>query len=188
MQESSIVLYNDSGFLNDKSFHLTWYDSSYSDCWLYGERVLSSEEGSYDDSYYLTYDEVDNYSSQSLYTDGVTNQDDRGTETPYNSSRTWLEAYFGDNWGENEGHSDEGYGRYGIYGSGFQKEESPLYVEDKNHSRYGYEDMQSDYTRNQWAGFTGLGFGDDDTEDQDIAYSSWNGWEGTILYQSIFGY
>ncbi|KAL0338372.1 UNVERIFIED_CONTAM: Serine/arginine-rich splicing factor RS2Z33 [Sesamum angustifolium] len=169
--------------------HLTWCDSSYGDCWLYGERVLSSEEGSYDDSYYLTYDEVDNYSSRSLYTDGVVSQDARGTETQYDSSRIWLEAYFGGNWGENEGHSDEGYRRYGKNGSSSKREESLLYDEDKNHSCYGYsEDMQPDYTRNQWAGFTGLGFGDDDTKDQETPYSSWNGWEETILYESIFGY
>ncbi|KAL2250570.1 UNVERIFIED_CONTAM: hypothetical protein Sindi_2179300 [Sesamum indicum] len=189
MQESSILLYNDSGFLSNKSFHLTLPDSVYGDCWLYGEQVLSSEEGSYDDSFYLTYDEVGDYSSCSLDTDGVANQDDRGTETPYDSSRIWLEAYFGGKWGENESHSSEGYGSYGTYGSSFEKEGSPLYDEDKNHSCYGYnEDMHSDYTKNQWADFTGLGFGDDDTEDKIIPYSSWNAWGASILYESIFGY
>ncbi|KAK4419138.1 hypothetical protein Salat_2326600 [Sesamum alatum] len=187
MQESSIVLYNETGFLDNKSYNLTWYDCSYGDGWLYGEQILSSEEGSYDDSYYLTYDEVDNYASQPRHTDGEANQDDRGTDTPYNRSRTWLEDYFGSNWGQNDGHSDEGYG---IYGSNFEREESPLYDGDKNHSCYSYnEDVQPDYTENQWTGFTGFGFGDDDIEDHDIPYHScWDGWEEMISYESIFGY
>ncbi|KAL3825953.1 hypothetical protein ACJIZ3_021982 [Penstemon smallii] len=169
MQDLSLVLYNDTESADYKSYYLPWYGDS----GPFGEPLSFSEDKSYDDTYYLTYNEVDDdYPNQSWYTNRSNDQD-------YGSGGTWLgdyESYFGGYWGENEVYADKGYEQY-----------------DSSIERYGSfysknDDMEPDYGENQWPGYDGFGFGFEE-QDRDLPdNSSWDDLEETTLYESIFGH
>lgn len=179
MQDSGLVLYNGPRSVDYESYCQTWYDY----VGLYGEPLSSTQDGSYDDSYYLTYEEVDDYSSRSWYKNGGNNQDYRGKQNPYSGCGTCLgdyTSYFGCHWGENDQfYSEEGYG---AYGSSLEKEKGSL--------KYGsYNDkMQPDYSENEWPGYGGLDFGCRSIKEDFECSSSWDNWEHTTLYERIFGH
>ncbi|KAG8376480.1 hypothetical protein BUALT_Bualt09G0067900 [Buddleja alternifolia] len=160
--------------MEDSTYYLTWYDSNYGDGGHYGEPVSSSQDGSYDDTYYLTNEEVDyDYPNGSRYTNGAIDQD-------YDGSVSWLgdyTSYFGGFWGKNEAYSEKGYEENGI---SLEKEESSVYEGDIHGSYYNYnynDDMGQDYDEDQWP------------EYEDFSYNSrWDDWEETELYETIFGH
>ncbi|KAL7136538.1 hypothetical protein ABFS83_10G037900 [Erythranthe nasuta] len=133
MEDLSLVLYNSPDFFDYESYR-TWNNSSY-----YGEPIPSAQEESYDDTYYLTYEEVGDYSSRSWFTNKETNQD-------YNSG-TWfgeLSSYLSSYCGDEENNSEKQDGS--LYDGGAQNEPENEYRAESD--GLGFHDFRD--TNTSW--------------------------------------
>ncbi|KZV26146.1 hypothetical protein F511_06313 [Dorcoceras hygrometricum] len=164
MQEPGLVPNGELDFADFHSYYLSWYDGEYDKSNPYGEPVLSSQ-GVYDGS---NFEETEDFNSRS------TDQDFRGMGNAEIGSDNWFgqfESYFG------EAYSD---GQY-------QEQKDGI-------SSSNNDDIEQDFSENQWFGYGDLGFednGDDSLYQQgspEFEYrSSWDDWEETTLYEQIFG-